>query len=312
MAAFFVWLEGTRMAIAVRDSLMLTGALSAVHLVGFTLTTGGALVANLNLLGEREPEVYGSTTLAEIERLVTETCAQYGVEVRAFQSNWEGAILDFLQEHRHAARGVILNPGALTHTSYALHDCLKVIPAPTIEVHLSNVHAREAFRRQSVVSPAVKGVIAGLGPSGYWLAAIQLCTDLARTGETFRLSEHLGKSVIVLDFWTTFCQPCLPVLQHLEHTYQAKKDQGLVVLAVAMDPPDTAGQVVPFVRARKLSFPVANDTQSRVTDLYNKKSLAPFQVLIGRDGRILKQRESYQPGDEAGMNADIEAALAAK
>jgi peroxiredoxin len=132
------------------------------------------------------------------------------------------------------------------------------------------------------------------------------------TGDTFRLSDHLGKEVIVIDFWTTFCQPCVGALQHLEHTYQAKKGQGLVILAVAMDPPDTAAQVAPFVRSHKLTFPVAHDIQSRVTDLYNKKSLAPFQVLIGRDGRIIKLRESYQPGDEVGMAADIDAALAAK
>lgn len=133
---------------------------------------------NLNLLGEREPEVYGSTTLADIERLVTETCAQYGIEVRAFQSNWEGAIVDFIQEHRHQARGIIMNPGAFTHSSYAIHDCLKGVKAPTIEVHISNVHAREEWRRRSVVSPATLGQIVGLGPAGYWLAAVHLCNEL--------------------------------------------------------------------------------------------------------------------------------------
>ena len=133
---------------------------------------------NLNLLGEREPEVYGSTTLADIERLVTETCAQYGIEVRAFQSNWEGALVDFIQEHRHEARGIIMNPGAFTHSSYALHDCLKGVRAPTIEVHISNIHAREEWRRRSVVSPATKGQIVGLGPAGFWLAAVHLCNEL--------------------------------------------------------------------------------------------------------------------------------------
>ena len=136
---------------------------------------------NLNLLGEREPEVYGSTTLADIERMVTETCAQYGLEVRAFQSNWEGAIVDFIHEHRHRARGIIINPGAFTHTSYALHDCLKGVKAPAIEVHISNVHAREEWRRRSVVSPATQGQIVGLGPAGYWLAAVHLCNELAQS-----------------------------------------------------------------------------------------------------------------------------------
>lgn len=131
-------------------------------------------------------------------------------------------------------------------------------------------------------------------------------------GETFRLSDHLGKEVIVIDFWGTYCQPCVGALQHLDEIYAKHKDEGLVVLAVAMDPPETAGQISTFVRSHKMSFAVAHDVQSRVTDLYNKKSLAPYQVLIGRDGKILKERDSYQPGDEAGMEADIQAALAAK
>jgi len=134
---------------------------------------------NLNLLGEREPEVYGHETLADVERVVAETCAAYGVEVKPFQSNWEGALLDFLQEHRQVARGVILNPGAFTHTSRALHDCLKTLPCPIIEVHISNVHAREPWRRRSVTAPATQGQIVGLGISGYYYAALHLCSMLA-------------------------------------------------------------------------------------------------------------------------------------
>jgi len=136
---------------------------------------------NLNLLGEREPEVYGSATLADVEEMVREACAGYGVEVMAFQSNWEGAILDFLQEHRRAAQGVILNPGALTHTSRALHDCLKALPCPVIEVHISHIHAREPWRRESVVAPACAGQICGLGIAGYHYAATHLCGLLAQT-----------------------------------------------------------------------------------------------------------------------------------
>ncbi len=130
---------------------------------------------NLNLLGEREPQVYGSTTLGEIERMVTDACAGYGVEVRALQSNYEGALIDFLQEHRKEAQGIIINPGAFTHTSYALHDCLKSMPCPVLEVHISNVHAREDWRKQDVVSPATTGQIVGLGPLGYYLAALWHC-----------------------------------------------------------------------------------------------------------------------------------------
>jgi len=130
---------------------------------------------NLNLLGEREPEVYGYETLADVVRMVGETCAAYGIGVKAFQSNGEGAILDFLHEHRREAQGVILNPGAFTHTSRALPDCLKALPCPTIEVHISNIHAREAWRHESFVAPAAKGQIVGMGVAGYRYAALHLC-----------------------------------------------------------------------------------------------------------------------------------------
>jgi 3-dehydroquinate dehydratase-2 len=135
---------------------------------------------NLNLLGEREPEVYGRTTLAEIEALVRDACKAWGLSVKAFQSNHEGALVDFLHEHRKVARGVVLNPGALTHTSYVLHDCVKSIAAPVIEVHLSNVHAREEFRSRSVVAPACRGQITGLGMRGYLLAAEWLCAEVGK------------------------------------------------------------------------------------------------------------------------------------
>ncbi len=136
---------------------------------------------NLNLQGEREPEIYGQTSLHEIEKLVRDACAGWNVEVKAFQSNHEGALIDFLQEHRARARGIILNAGAYSHTSYALHDCLKSLPVPAVEVHISNMHAREAFRRQSVTAPACRGVIAGLGIRGYLLAAEWLCAEIGAT-----------------------------------------------------------------------------------------------------------------------------------
>jgi 3-dehydroquinate dehydratase-2 len=133
---------------------------------------------NLNLLGEREPEIYGRTTLHEIEKLVRDACAGWNVEVKAFQSNHEGALIDFLQEHRARARGIVINAGAYTHSSYALHDCLKAMPVPAVEVHISNIHAREAFRRESVIAPACRGQIAGLGIRGYLLAAEWLCAEI--------------------------------------------------------------------------------------------------------------------------------------
>ena len=136
---------------------------------------------NLNLLGEREPEVYGRATLADIEQMVRDACAAWDVEVRPFQSNHEGALIDFLHEHRKRARGVIINPGALAHTSYALHDALKAVPAPVVEVHISNVQAREPFRQHSVVSAATRGQIVGLGIRGYILAAEWLCAEIGAT-----------------------------------------------------------------------------------------------------------------------------------
>jgi 3-dehydroquinate dehydratase-2 len=135
---------------------------------------------NLNLLGEREPDVYGRTTLAEIESMVRQACEGWKVQVTAFQSNHEGEILDFIQENRKKARGIVINPGALTHTSIALHDCLKAVDLPAIEVHLSNIQAREGFRKESVVAPACRGQISGLGPRGYLLAAEWLCAETAR------------------------------------------------------------------------------------------------------------------------------------
>jgi 3-dehydroquinate dehydratase II len=133
---------------------------------------------NLNLLGEREPAIYGTTTLADVERMVREHCAARGVEVRAFQSNHEGALVDFIQEHRKAARGIILNGGALTHTSYALRDCLEAVRIPTVEVHLSHIHAREPFRHVSLVAPACRGQITGLGVRGYLFAASWLLDEM--------------------------------------------------------------------------------------------------------------------------------------
>ena len=134
---------------------------------------------NLNLLGEREPEIYGSTTLQDVEKMVEEACAAYGQPVKALQSNYEGALLDFLQENRKEAKGVIINPGALSHTSRALHDCLKALPCPAVEVHLSNVHAREPWRRRDLVAPATRGQVVGLGATGYYFAAVWLCSQLA-------------------------------------------------------------------------------------------------------------------------------------
>ncbi len=125
---------------------------------------------NLNLLGVREPEIYGRETLSDIEGLLAEAAAPLDISVRLLQSNSEGQLVDWIQEAREAANGVILNAAAYTHTSVALHDALKALDKPVIEVHLSNPAAREAFRGQNFISPVVHGTIAGLGSVGYVLA----------------------------------------------------------------------------------------------------------------------------------------------
>ena len=125
---------------------------------------------NLNLLGEREPEIYGRTTLHEIEKLVRDACAGWNVEVKAFQSNHEGALIDFLQEHRARARGIVINAGAYTHTSVALRDAISSTGIPTVEAHISNIYKREEFRKHSYISGVAIGQIAGFGVDSYLLA----------------------------------------------------------------------------------------------------------------------------------------------
>ena len=124
---------------------------------------------NLNLLGEREPEVYGELSLMEIDSKLVEQGITLGLEVRSFQSNSEGALVDALQDARNWAKGVVFNPGGYTHTSVALRDAVAAIRIPVVEVHLSNIHGREAFRRESLIAPVCLGSIAGFGWRSYLL-----------------------------------------------------------------------------------------------------------------------------------------------
>jgi 3-dehydroquinate dehydratase-2 len=130
---------------------------------------------NLNLLGQREPAVYGAATLADVEALCRDTAAQLGAGVECRQSNHEGLLVDWIHEAGAAYRagtliGVVFNAGAYTHTSVALHDAIKGTGVPVIEVHITNVHAREAFRHHSYLSPAAAGIVVGFGIDGYVLA----------------------------------------------------------------------------------------------------------------------------------------------
>jgi 3-dehydroquinate dehydratase II len=129
---------------------------------------------NLNLLGEREPEVYGTDTLADVESLCRKAASLAGLAIDFRQSNHEGALIDAIHQTRTTAAGYVVNAGALTHTSIALRDALAAVSAPVFEVHLTNVHAREEFRHHSYLSAVSTGVIMGCGPSGYAYAVARI------------------------------------------------------------------------------------------------------------------------------------------
>jgi 3-dehydroquinate dehydratase-2 len=125
---------------------------------------------NLNLLGKREPEVYGTRSMADLVKTVRAKARALGVQVSVFQSNHEGELIDFLHKEAPGSLGIVINPGALSHYSLALYDCLQALAVPAVEVHISNIHAREEFRSKSVTARAARGVITGLGFTGYELA----------------------------------------------------------------------------------------------------------------------------------------------
>ena len=134
---------------------------------------------NLNLFGRREPHIYGTTTLAEINTRLSALAQELEVTLKVIQSNHEGALIDFLHEHIDTAQGALVNPAGLTQHGVPLHDAIKAMPFPTIEVHMSNIAARESWRAHSIISPAVKGTVQGLGPQSY-LAALRALTEILR------------------------------------------------------------------------------------------------------------------------------------
>jgi 3-dehydroquinate dehydratase II len=134
---------------------------------------------NLNLFGRREPHIYGTTTLDEINDKLQALARELKVELVILQSNHEGALVDLFHKHIDDAAGAIVNPGGLTQHGVSLHDCIKAMPFPVIEVHMSNLHAREQWRTHSIISPAVKGTVQGFGWRSY-LAALRLAAELAQ------------------------------------------------------------------------------------------------------------------------------------
>ena len=138
---------------------------------------------NLNLLGVREPETYGSDTLADIEEACLERAAALGIAIDFRQSNHEGQLVDWIQEARESADGIVINPGGYTHSSVAILDALKASDLPVIEVHISNIFRRERFRHRSYVSLAATGVICGLGTQGYLLALDAMARLIADGGQ---------------------------------------------------------------------------------------------------------------------------------
>lgn len=135
---------------------------------------------NLNMLGKREPHIYGHETLEEIQQTLTETARLHNTRLSFFQSNHEGEIVDAIQQAMEASEGILINPGAYTHTSVAIRDALAMYPHPAIEIHLSNIFNREAFRSESLVAPVVTGSISGLGSEGYRLALLWMIRRLSR------------------------------------------------------------------------------------------------------------------------------------
>lgn len=144
---------------------------------------------NLHLLGQREPAIYGQGTLEALNSSLLSRAKELGVELSIHQSNHEGELIDLITEHQEECSGILINPAALTHYSYALRDCIAAVGLPAVEVHLSNIHAREDFRQKSVTAPVCKGQISGFGPYSYLLGLQALCQELQAQTATGSYSE---------------------------------------------------------------------------------------------------------------------------
>jgi 3-dehydroquinate dehydratase II len=137
---------------------------------------------NLNLFGRREPHIYGTTTLAQIDAMLAQLAGELDVTLETLQSNHEGALIDFLHQYIDTAQGALVNPAGLTQHGVPLHDAIKAMPFPVVEVHMSNLATREPWRHHSIISPAVKGTIQGFGPRSY-LQGLRVVIDIAREAQ---------------------------------------------------------------------------------------------------------------------------------
>ncbi|MCA9629741.1 MAG: TlpA family protein disulfide reductase [Myxococcales bacterium] len=175
-------------------------------------------------------------------------------------------------------------------------------PAPTTAAGEPAASASTASASDgSAEEPAASPEPTGAKPPDFELETLD--------GGSVRLSDHLGKDVILVDFWATFCDPCMAAMPHLDELYKKYKDKGFVVLGVSIDGPDGLAQVRTEVRKMGVSFPILLDKETRVVSLYNPKTSAPYSVLIGRDGRIITKKEGYVTGDANALERDIEAAV---
>ena len=148
---------------------------------------------NLNLFGRREPHIYGHTTLAQINARLQALAAELDVELLVTQSNHEGVLIDFLHEHIDHAQGALINPAGLTQHGVPLHDAIKAMPFPCLEVHMSNIAAREAWRAHSIISPAVKGTVQGLGRHSY-LMGLRAVVALAQEAQEAQKAQETGQA----------------------------------------------------------------------------------------------------------------------
>jgi peroxiredoxin len=183
--------------------------------------------------------------------------------------------------------------------------------AARVAIRLAAVVAWAAVVSPIACSPAAAGGGVGAAPqSAEPTGSTPPDFELeSLSGETVRLADHLGKQVVLIDFWATFCEPCLASMPHLDELYKKYKGRGFEVLGVSIDGPESTAQVRTEVGKLGVTFPILLDQETRVVALYNPKTSAPFSVLIGKDGRIRVKREGYSTGNAAALEADIVAAL---